>query len=660
VKKITISIFTVIMMLALFFSASVFAASGDPVGVTYSAHVENIGWQAPVSDGAPAGTTGLSLRMEAVMINLDNAPAGAVISYEAHVQNIGWQPVVENGDVAGTAGMSLRLEALKINLENMPGYSVQYRTHVENIGWQDWVSDGAVAGTTGQSLRAEAVEIKIVQTTDLTAYEAALAAVTEADYTTESWDVYQAVAAANVVTMANTQAEVDAATAAITAAQANLVIIIDVSAITVTGDAVVGATLTAAPTPGAATGTYQWKSSDSADGQYANITDATSNTYVIGDAYAGKFIKVTFTASGSYTGTQTSVATTVVAAALGSDATLKASSTIKGETLLSLGTPSASGAIWSNGGTVTITAAEAVNTTNLTPYITLFDPTDAGATVKVVKYAQWSNVGNFDSAPAYANQAITNQDYFWVKVTAPDTTTLYYKVNVTVTPTPVSAITVTGTGGATTVTNGSTLQMSAAVTPTDATDKTVTWSVAPTTGAGAGTATIDATTGVLTGTGNGTVVVTATANNGIKGNETITVVDGPQAVITNVHISSNNADVTKAMNGDTITLTFTASEAVTKLSPQFKINGSNPDTFTNVGLVYTATHLVDSGDAVTGEPATFQINVMNAAGIYSPTVEATTDSSSVTIIDAYARITNVSIVSDNATPVPDTNIETGA
>jgi len=123
-----------------------------------------------------------------------------------------------------------------------------------------------------------------------------------------------------------------------------------------------------------------------------------------------------------------------VGAALSSDATLKASSTVKGETLLSLGRSSASGDNWSDGGTVTITAAEAVNTTNLTSYITLFDPTDAEATVKVVKYAQWSNNGYFDSLSAYANQAITNQDYFWVKVTAPDTTTLYYKVNVTVTP----------------------------------------------------------------------------------------------------------------------------------------------------------------------------------------------------------------------------------
>lgn len=58
---------------------------------------------------------------------------------------------------------------------------------------------------------------------DLTAYYKALAAVEEADYTSDSWAVYKKVVEANVVTVENSQAEVDAATAAIVAAQANLV-----------------------------------------------------------------------------------------------------------------------------------------------------------------------------------------------------------------------------------------------------------------------------------------------------------------------------------------------------------------------------------------------------------------------------------------------------
>jgi hypothetical protein len=63
------------------------------------------------------------------------------------------------------------------------------------------------------------------------------------------------------------------------------------------------------------------------------------------------------------------------------------------------------------------------------------------------------------------------------------------------------------------------------------------------------------------------------------------------------------------------------------------MNVSNPATFTHIGNVYKATHLVDDGDLVTGAPATFEINVQNSAGIYSQTIEVTNDSSSVTIIE---------------------------
>lgn len=116
---------------------------------------------------------------------------------------------------------------------------------------------------------------------------------------------------------------------------------------------------------------------------------------------------------------------------------------------------------------------------------------------------------------------------------------------------------------------------------------------------------------------------------GLNGSVAKAADTGP--IISNVSIKSNNANPALARNGDIITLTFTTDEPVTKLS-NFKINSSNPDTFTNVGNDYTATHLVDAGDPVTGAPATFQINVQNAAGIFSLTVEATNDGSSVTIV----------------------------
>jgi len=132
------------------------------VSVTYQGHVQSIGWQPWVFDGAEAGTEGKALRVEALKINLVNSPVGASIKYQAHVQNIGWQPWVSAGQEAGTHGKSLRVEAIKITLENMPGYIVQYQAHVQSIGWQPWVSSGQEAGTHGKSLRVEAIRIRIV------------------------------------------------------------------------------------------------------------------------------------------------------------------------------------------------------------------------------------------------------------------------------------------------------------------------------------------------------------------------------------------------------------------------------------------------------------------------------------------------------------------
>lgn len=122
-------------------------------GVTYSSHVQNIGWQDAAVNGGESGTEGRSLRLEAIKINLTGIlPAGAGITYQTQVQNIGWQGWVSNGAEAGTNGKGLREEAIKIKLANLPGYSVQYRVNVQNVGWQNWVSDGALAGTVGYKI----------------------------------------------------------------------------------------------------------------------------------------------------------------------------------------------------------------------------------------------------------------------------------------------------------------------------------------------------------------------------------------------------------------------------------------------------------------------------------------------------------------------------
>ncbi|CAJ1222958.1 hypothetical protein LLWA12L8_FAMOGCFE_00189 [Lactococcus lactis] len=137
--------------------------------VDYATQVQNIGWQAPVSDGESAGTVGQGLRLEGVKINLSNIDKNeGGINYQTQVQNIGWQGVVSNGDVTGTVGQSLRLEAIKIGLSGDIAklYNVYYRVQVQNFGWLGWATNGATAGTSSLSLRLEALQIQLVKIGD--------------------------------------------------------------------------------------------------------------------------------------------------------------------------------------------------------------------------------------------------------------------------------------------------------------------------------------------------------------------------------------------------------------------------------------------------------------------------------------------------------------
>jgi hypothetical protein len=147
-------------------------ASYPDLNYTYASHVQHTGWQSFTASGTLYGTTGKSLRDEAVQIKLTgNVPSGAVITYQTYVQNMRWQKAVSNGAIAGTIGKSLRLEAFRITLKNLSGYEVKYRAYVQSKGWLPWqtsanctdISKADIAGTTGKSLRIEAIEVQIVK-----------------------------------------------------------------------------------------------------------------------------------------------------------------------------------------------------------------------------------------------------------------------------------------------------------------------------------------------------------------------------------------------------------------------------------------------------------------------------------------------------------------
>ncbi|MCK9293384.1 fibronectin type III domain-containing protein, partial [archaeon] len=107
-----------------------------------------------------------------------------------------------------------------------------------SVTWTEYQTIVAENVVTDQNTQAEVdtatsnittAQGDLVEIADLTNYTAALAAVTEADYTTVTWEAYELILAANVVTDQNTQAEVDTATSNITTAQGDLVEIADLT-----------------------------------------------------------------------------------------------------------------------------------------------------------------------------------------------------------------------------------------------------------------------------------------------------------------------------------------------------------------------------------------------------------------------------------------------
>jgi uncharacterized protein YjdB len=255
------------LTLSMVFSSSVFAAektsawdsflglfSNDTattestVGVQYKGHVQNIGDVDWVTGPEELCTEGQSLRLEAFYIELTDAPADMHIQYRVQVQNIGWMDWAEDGAIGGTTGKGLQVETVEIKLvddngDAYPGYSVQYRGHIQNKGDMPadggWYADGEQLGTVGEFLRLEALEVQIVkEAADMTAYDAAVAAagaLTESDYTADSWAALQTALTDNVVTEDNTQEEVDAATAAINDAIDALVMVTKIDSVVATG-----------------------------------------------------------------------------------------------------------------------------------------------------------------------------------------------------------------------------------------------------------------------------------------------------------------------------------------------------------------------------------------------------------------------------------------
>lgn len=131
--------------------------------IKYQTHVQNIGWQGEKVDGEMSGTTGQSLRLEAIKIQLSSSIDGGIV-YKTHVQDYGWLNFVTNGQASGTTGQAKRLEAIQMQLTGNATnqYDLYYRVHAQNFGWLGWAKNGESAGTAGYSYRLEGIQIVLV------------------------------------------------------------------------------------------------------------------------------------------------------------------------------------------------------------------------------------------------------------------------------------------------------------------------------------------------------------------------------------------------------------------------------------------------------------------------------------------------------------------
>lgn len=122
-------------------------------GLSYQAHVQDIGDQAWKHDGETAGTTGKRLRLEGIRIDFD----GDVYA-KAHIQHRGWKDYgkITKDTLIGTKGEGLALECLCLKGD------FKYRVHLADFGWTTWTKADSIStlGSVGQGIPIEAIQIK--------------------------------------------------------------------------------------------------------------------------------------------------------------------------------------------------------------------------------------------------------------------------------------------------------------------------------------------------------------------------------------------------------------------------------------------------------------------------------------------------------------------
>jgi uncharacterized protein YjdB len=273
-------------------------------------------------------------------------------------------------------------------------------------------------------------------------------------------------------------------------------------------------------------------------------------------------------------------------------------------------------AVTGAGGATTIATDN--GTLQLTAVVTPSNATNKTVTWSVTNGTGQATINSSGLVTAVANGTVT------AKATANDGSGVSGSLAITISNQviAVTGITITGAGGATTITTDKgTLQLTAVVTPSNATNKTVAWTVTN----GSGQATINST-GLVTAVANGTVTAKATANDGsgVSGSLAITISNQVIAVTGIMVTGAGGATEITTDNGTLqLTASVTPSNATNKTVTWSVTNGSGQATINSTGLVtavangtVTAKAVANDGSGVSGTLAiTISGHVIPISGI---------------------------------------------
>lgn len=138
---------------------------GSVTDIGAETHIQNIGWRTETPKTQIFGTTGRSLRLEALSLSVaSHLPEGNII-LGAFIQGEGWRSSTNQSEgYVGTIGQSKRIEELTMSLAGdiQQEFDIYYRVHVARIGWLGWAKNGEKAGSALYQNGIEALEVKLV------------------------------------------------------------------------------------------------------------------------------------------------------------------------------------------------------------------------------------------------------------------------------------------------------------------------------------------------------------------------------------------------------------------------------------------------------------------------------------------------------------------